>query len=387
MLNNKLASTVGVDEITVSAALFNGAYNPLPDGELIKVQATHFAAFIAPENPKLVREKSRATHFVCSGLKEAELVGKTREKAIRCGHSTVGKQRSSNHVITGNTAKLDFDGITKSELKEVMTKLTAEGIAYILYTTFSHGKKPNIRARLIVFFDRDLGPVEYKEAVLALSKLLLGKSLDPSEAYLHQQAAVYCAHPDRAHLAKRWVRLQGKCISADYLLSLVPASTLKTYTQLSTATHQVIPIDLDKLGDAFSWLDSNNYSEWVKVGNCLKALEPSLEAIEADLAFNLWILFSEEACDEKKARNEQSQYDPMVMFDQFNPSMTADAAMGALMNIAKRRCLEIAKAENLTTADNPTLSDKGFEAIKHLGEYHPKEIQKLIETSFCKEYV
>jgi len=393
MLNNKLASTVGMNEITVSATLFNGAYSPLPADELVKVRVTQFAEFIAPENPKLVREKSRAPHFVCSSLKEAELVGKTREKAIRCGQSTINKQRSSNHVTAGNTAKLDFDGITKPELKEAMAKLTGEGIAYVLYTTFSHGSKPNIRARLIVFFDRDLEPSEYKAAVLALSKLLLGKSLDPSEAYLHQQAAIYCAHPDRAHLAKRWVRLEGKCISADYLLRLVPASTLKTYTQSSLAISKVIPVDLDKIRDAFSWLNPNNYDEWKKVGMCLKALEPSLSALESEIgigpepALKLWLHFSEEACDEKKTRNEQSQYNPEVMFDQFKPSMIADAAMGALMNIAKRKCLEIARAENLTTADDPTLSAKGFEAIKHLRKYHPREIQLLIETSFCKEYV
>jgi hypothetical protein len=77
----------------------------------------------------------------------------------------------------------------------------------------------------------------------------------------------------------------------------------------------------------------------------------------------------------------------MVMFDQFKPSMTAEAAMGTLMGIAKKRSLEIAKAENLSTGDNPTLSVKGFEAIKHLRKYHPREIQSLIEISFSKEYV
>jgi len=387
MLNNKLASTVGVNEITVSATLFNGAFNTLPSKELNEVPFAEFLEHVVPELPQLVRDKSKATYFVGCVLREAELIGKTREKAIKDGRSTIGKQRSSNHVTAGKVVKLDLDGITEQELKALLAKLKALGLAYALYTTFSHADKPNIRARLLMVLDRDLPQQESKAAVLALSKELLGESLDESEALLSQQASIYCAYPDRAHLARRRVQLEGRCISADYLLSLVPASTLKAYTQPSIATHQVIPIDLNKLGDAFKWLDPNGYNEWMKVGHCLKALEPSLDAIEADLAFKLWIIFSEEASDEKKARNEQSQYDPMVIFDQFKPSMPADAAMGTLMGIAKKRSLEVARAENLATADDPTLSDKGSEAIKHLRTYHPREIQLLIETSFCKEYV
>lgn len=393
MPNNKLASTVEVNEITVSATFFNGAFNTLPSKELIQVSFAELMEHVVPVLPQLLEVKANATYFVPCELKESELVNKTREKAIKEGRPTSGKQRSSNHVTYGKVIKLDFDGVTRPELKAVTAILNAEKIAYALYTTHSHGNKPSIRARLLTVSDRDLSPTEFSRVGTALSNLLLGKSLDPSEAYLHQQASIYCAHPDRAHLARRRVQPEGKCISADYLLSLVPASTLTTYTQSSITTHQVIPINLDKLGNVFRWLDPNSYNEWVKVGQCLKALEPSLAAIEAEIgigpepALKLWLHFTEQAFDEKKARNEQSQYDPMVMFDQFKPSMTADAAMGTLMGIAKRRSLEIARAENLTTADDPTLSAKGFEAIKHLRKYHPREIQLLIETSFCKEYV
>jgi hypothetical protein len=387
MLNSKLASTLGVDQITVSATLFKGKLSTLPCKELVDISFVELMEHVVPQEPQLNTDKDRLTYFVGCALKEAELVGKTREKAHKEGRSTIGKQRSSNHVTAGKVVKLDLDGIMKPESKKLLAKLKALGLAYALYTTFSHGDKPNIRARLLMALDRNLSPQEYKAAVLALSKELLGQSLDESEALLSQQASIYCAHPDRAGNARRRVQIEGKCISADYLLTLVPASTLETYAQSSIATHQVIPIDLDKLGDAFRWLDPNSYNEWMKVGQCLKALEPSLDEIEADMAFKLWIIFSEEACDDKKARNELSQYNPEIMFDQFKPSMTADAAMGTLMGIAKRRSLEVAKAENLTTADDPTLSVKGFEAIKHLKKYHPREIQLLMEASFCKEYV
>jgi len=393
MLNNNLASTVRVNEVTVSVTLFKGKLSTLPFKELIGASFGELMEQVVPEQPQLNTDKDRLTYFVGCALKEAELVGKTREKAIKEGRPTSGKQRSANHVTAGKVVKLDFDGIEEATLKAVLAKLKALGLAYALYTTFSHGDKENIRARLILVLDRDLSPSEYPAAVLALSTLLLGKSLDPTEAYLYQQASGYCAHPTRKHLARRRVQLEGKCISADYLLSQVPARTAKTYSSESASSSKVTAIDIDKLKDTFRWLDSNSYAEWIKVGNCLKALEPSLTAIETAMdmgpepALKLWLYFSEDACDDKKARNEQSQYDPMVIFDQFKPSMTADAAMGTLMSIAKRHSLEVARAENLATGELSTLTPKGFEAFKHLKKYHPREIQSLIEISFCKEYV
>jgi len=393
MLNNNLASTVGVNEITVSVTLFRSKLSTLPCKELVDISFAELMKHIVSEQPQLNTDKDRLTYFVGCALKEAELVGKTREKAIKEGHSTSGKQRSANHVTAGKVVKLDLDSIIESQLKVVIDKLKALDLAYALYTTFSHGDKPNIRARLLMALDRDLSPHEYKAAVLALSRELLGQSLDESEALLSQQASIYCAHPARERLARRRVQLQGKCISSDYLLSQVPARTAKTYSPESASSSKVTAIDIDKLKDTFRWLDSNSYAEWIKVGNCLKALEPSLTAIETAMgmgpepALKLWLYFSEEACEDKKARNEQSQYDPMVIFDQFKPSMTADAAMGTLMGIAKKRSLEVARAENLATGELSTLTPKGFEAFKHLKKYHPREIQSLIEISFCKEYV
>jgi hypothetical protein len=373
--------------------LFKSKLSTLLFKELIGVSFSELMEQVVPKRPQLNNDKDRLTYFVGCALKEAELIGKTREKAIKEARPTIGKQRSANHVTAGKVVKLDLDSIIEPELKALIDKLKVLKLAYALHTTFSHGDKPNIRARLLMVLDRDLSPHEYKAAVLALSREFLGQSLDESEALLSQQASIYCAHPDREHLARRRVQLEGKCISADYLLCQVPARTVKTYSSASVSSSEVTAIDMDKLKDAFRWLDSNSYTEWIKVGNCLKALEPSLTAIEAVMgmgpepALKLWLYFSEKACDDKKARNEQSQYDPMVIFDQFKPSMAADAAMGTLMSIAKRRSIEVARAENLATGELSTLTLKGFEAIKHLKKYHPREIQSLIEISFCKEYV
>jgi hypothetical protein len=73
----------------------------------------------------------------------------------------------------------------------------------------------------------------------------------------------------------------------------------------------------------------------------------------------------------------------MVMFDNMKPTMTADAALGTLMSMAKKTTLQIAQREDLVSGE---LTESGFRAIKHLNRYHPRDIQLLIEQSNNKEF-
>jgi len=334
---------------------------------------------IAPEIPQISADKANLRYFICSGLRDAPLVSKTLEIAISRGLPTTGKQRSASHVIEGCLVKLDLDSISEPDLRVLLAKLKFLGLAYALYTTHSHGVKPGIRARLILFLDRSLPSLEYKSAVLALSKELLGKSLDESEALLSQQASVYCAHPDRKHLARRKVDLDGYCISADFLLSIATPITKQVYTQSIIGLGLFNDVDRQKVLSALDWIDADGYESWNKTCMCLKALESQL----GDDAFKLWLSFSEHATEEKKRLNDLSQYDPMVMFDNMKPTMTADAALGTLMSMAKKTTLQIAQREDLVSGE---LTESGFRAIKHLNRYHPRDIQLLIEQSNNKEF-
>jgi len=378
MLNEQIVSTLKAVDQKGSISVFEGSYKTRPAFTLDKYPMAELIKIAAPATPQIIADKANARHFVCSSLREAPLVGKTLEIALNKDLPTIGKQRSASHVIEGCVIKLDLDSISKPDLMALLAKLKLLGLAYALYTTHSHGVKPGIRARLILFLDRSLPPLAYKAAVLALAKELLGQSLDESEALLSQQASIYCAHPDRKHLARRKVDLDGYCISADYLLSIALPITKKVYGPSSVGIGLFSEADRKKVTNALHWINPNGYDSWNKAGMCLKALESQL----GDDAFTLWIHFSERATDDKKNRNDMSQYDPMVMFDRMNPLMTPDAALGALMSMAKKATLQIAKTEDLVTGE---LTEIGFKAVSHLNRYHRKDIERLIELSNNKE--
>ena len=378
MLNSQLVSTLKALDQKGSISVFEGFNKTRPSFTLDNYPIAELIKIVAPEIPQIKADKANVRYFVCSALRDAPLVGKTLEIALNRGWAVIGKQRSASHVIEGCVIKLDFDGIPEPELMQLLVKLKSLCLAFALYTTHSHGSKENIRARLIAFFDRNLPPLEYKTAVLALSKELLGKSLDESEALLSQQASVYCAHPDRKHLARRIVDLNGYCISADFLLSIAMPTTQKVYTQSIIGLGLFNDVDRQKVLSALDWIDADGYESWNKTCMCLKALEPQL----GDNAFKLWLSFSEHATEEKKRLNDLSQYDPMVMFDNMKPTMTADAALGTLMSMAKKTTLQIAQREDLVSGE---LTESGFRAIKHLNRYHPRDIQLLIEQSNNKE--
>ena len=379
MLNSKLVSTLKALDQRCSTSFFEGSFKTRPSIILEDYLIPEAINLIAPEIPQISADKANIRYFVCSGLRDAPLVSKTLEIAISRGLPTTGKQRSASHVIEGCLVKLDLDSISEPDLRVLLAKLKFLGLAYALYTTHSHGVKPGIRARLILFLDRSLPSLEYKSAVLALSKELLGKSLDESEALLSQQASVYCAHPDRKHLARRKVDLDGYCISADFLLSIATPITKQVYTQSIIGLGLFNDVDRQKVLSALDWIDADGYESWNKTCMCLKALESQL----GDDAFKLWLSFSEHATEEKKRLNDLSQYDPMVMFDNMKPTMTADAALGTLMSMAKKTTLQIAQREDLVSGE---LTESGFRAIKHLNRYHPRDIQLLIEQSNNKEF-
>lgn len=379
MLNSQLVGSLKALDQKGSISVFESFNKTRPSFILDNYPIAKLIKIVAPEIPQIKADKANVRYFVSSALRDAPLVSKTLEIAISRGWPTTGKQRSASHVIEGCVVKLDLDSISEPDLRVLLAKLKFLGLAYALYTTHSHGVKPGIRARLILFLDRNLPPLEYKPVVLALSKELLGKSLDESEALLSQQASVYCAHPDRKRLARRKVDLDGYCISADFLLSIAIPTTQKVYKQSIVGLGLFNDVDRQKVLSALDWIDPNGYESWNKTCMCLKALESQL----GDDAFKLWLSFSEHATEEKKRLNDLSQYDPMVMFDNMKPNMTADAALGTLMSMAKKTTLQIAHREDLVSGE---LTESGFRAIKHLNRYHPRDIQLLIEQGNNKEF-
>jgi len=354
-----------VTEGTGSISLFNGFYETRPFLMRVDISFAELVSLVAPEKPVVKPVKEYVKAFVCSELADAPLIGETLIKAKREGEPTIGKQRSASHVVSGSWIKFDLDGITQDELKDVKSKLNDKNLGYALYTTHSHGSKPNIRARVLLFLDKSLKPKDYQSATLAAAKWLLGKSLDKSDANLSQQQAVYCAHPERVQLSRRTAHLEGFCIDTDEILKDAPKQKTLSYNRKLLSTGVLLESEKERIRNALTWLDPDAYDSWVKVCACLKALEAKLgsEALE------IWIRFSNQAGEVNKQKNEMQQYDPEIMFDRMSPTMAPEAAIGTILGMAKEEVLNaLYKAEIKSTEDK--LFGEQLDAARYLNNYH-----------------
>lgn len=347
---------------------FTGQMHTIPIYEQRGQTAAALAGLLCPVEPFVTSDKTRAPYALPCKLKESLLVGKTLAKAKARGLPLIGLMRSASHVTEGRWIKLDLDGISKQNTRELIEKLESLGIGYLLYSTHSHGFKPRNRLRLVLFLDRELPTADYKRASQGAALWLLGASLDTSEGALHQLAGVYVCHPDRRHKVFRMVRINGDryCVSADALLALVP----KTKPKPSTYRLAPAPLGIGKLADALRWIDPNDTSTWMKTGMALKAQDGVLGAD----ALAHWLGFSDSADKSAKDLNDDPRYAPGEMWQNFAPVMSAEAGAGVIMSMARHSAGEAVK-KALSRGD---LGERGREAVNYLEQRHPRFLNSLL---------
>lgn len=363
-----MRSDMHLSEWRGDLTMYTGQFNTTPTHEERSVTAAALTGLICQVDPFTTTDKTRAPYALPCTLKEAMLVGKTLARAKARGLPLFGFMRSASHVTEGRWIKLDFDGIGKGEVREVIEKLDGLGIGYLLYSTHSHGAKPRNRLRLVIFLDRALPPAEYKRASHGAAVWLLGESLDTTEGRLHQLAGVYMCHPDRKAKAFRLVRIGTNryCVSADALLALVPEAAKSPAYR---SAHAPV-ISMGKIGEALRWIDPNDTQTWVQVGMALKALECELGTD----ALRHWVNFSESAGDAAKKNNDDDRYAPSVMWGSFTPSMPAEAAMGKLLALGRDGAAEAVK-DALAVGD---LGELGREAVIYLERRHVRYLESLL---------
>lgn len=347
---------------------FDGQFYTTPAYQKQGVTSAELAGLICPVNPFVTADKSRAPYALTCTLREALLVGKTLAKAKARGLPLFGFMRSASHVNRGTWLKLDLDGIGADDTRALVGTLNGLGIGYLLYSTHSHGAKPRNRLRLVIFLDRGLPPAEYKRASQGAALWLLDGSLDGSEAGLHQLAGCYMVHPDRLAKSFRLVDIgpDRYCVSADELLALVPELVRPAFRSTPAPV-----IANGKIGDALRWIDANDTGTWVQVGMALKALDGELGAGTLDH----WLAFSESADDDAKDQNDNDdRYNPLTMWNSFNPSMPTEAAMGRIMGLARDGAGE-ALTKSLASGE---LDKRGREAVVYLEQRHPRFINSLL---------
>jgi hypothetical protein len=373
-----LLSTLGTDVAIHDSAWLRNTYDPLPFKQECGLTADEIIQGRAPEaGPKLVRDKSNVPYFVVTRLKSAPFVAKTALKFP--GQS--GPQRSASHVVAGSWFAFDLDGLTGDQWSQILAGLDASGAKFCAYSSYSHGAegKPGVRCRVLMFVDRTLAPMEWKRTWGVVNKELFEGRVDKQTGHLAQQAGVWATHPDRADRAFR-VERDGALLSAKALLALAPAAPPRATAPSGRYKNSALSCGLAasaRVVAALAWLNPSDYETWLNVALALKA-GTLLGNLSDTAGRDLWLAFSARAGEDAKARNDDSRYDPTVLWDQLEPSAAPREALYAgLLGRARDAAVRVvndAIRQNRTT-------EQAMQAAEYLGRYHPALSQELFQEN------
>ncbi len=224
---NSSAQPLGIMPLaawTGSVTVLQGFTGTRPFHELEDGSWGEVTELLRPNKPAVLTDKKQGWFFLPCLLKEAPLVGRTLEAAVKAGGPITGKMRSRDHVTEASLLIMDVDGMSAADFGAARDKIESGGITYIAYTTFSHGsaEKPGVRARLVVPQDRPLGITDYSAAWHGFDEKYLGGAAgkaDASGANMYQQQGSWCCHPERIKEAEFWEYASGVA-SADVLIGI-----------------------------------------------------------------------------------------------------------------------------------------------------------------------
>lgn len=362
-----------------SITLFNGFFSTRPAEELLSVPWVLIAHAIAPAHGvAVVEEKERAPYFIGCALRDAPLTGKTRERATEHGQRLEGKQRSAAHVTASNILTFDLDGIAEEHLESVLTRIRAADLTALLFSTHSHGRidKPGIRARAVLPLDMALEQPEFERAWrgVALS-LFSGVDVDISSQRIHQQQGVWATAAARAALAFRH-DLRGGLVDANAAIAacpetpkraaLPPVFSFSTTPKSDTAA---------RIEEALPWSDAEETPAWIAAITAIKAASA---IFGADVGRDMAVRFSAQGSATAQAGNADARYNPVEFFDRVNPTMSADAGVGALCAAARDGAAKLLRAE---LQSGVALTARAISAAKYLARFHPRVFSELKEST------
>lgn len=366
-----IASTLHVSKWRGSIVVFEDLYSMQPSAVHENIRWHQAIETIAPQQPRLVQRKEQGRFFLTSKLCDAPLSGVTLERAKARGMPCVGKMRSSAHVVAGTMLKLDLDGVCEAALAKAIEMLDALQIAFILYTTYSHGLKSGIRARLLLPLDAATPAEDYRRITCGTSTTLFGNVLDPSEGLLHQLAGCAVAHPKRRNMAFRIFRLDGYCLHAKALLKDYQTKHPNAVCRQERAlkpTQILSAFERTRIQEALTWIDASDYQSWCRTGMMLKAAE------RGEYGLAMWLTFSGRATSEAKQREHESRYNPETMWDRFSPVVSANVAVASIL----ARAREATSAVVLADLGAGKLDARATAALEYLHKRH---------ATYCKQLV
>src|SRR5262249_41436053 len=109
--NKYLLPNIDLKTLPIPLVKFPALKHTRPEQEWTCVGVVEFATEVSPEPTPMIWYKKSVPYYIAGTLKTAELVGQTREQALREGQPSFGKQRSNAHIASlGPAFFLDHDG-------------------------------------------------------------------------------------------------------------------------------------------------------------------------------------------------------------------------------------------------------------------------------------
>lgn len=313
----------------------------------------------------VTRDKSRVLYTLPCPLNDAPFTGKTAIRMAKRGQHT-GKQRSAAHVTHARLLVFDFDGLSGTDAKQVLSALRDLGCQHLVYSSYSHGnpEKPGVRFRVVLGLDRLVDVREYTALWSALNKQVFDSLADPSSKHMYQQQGVWATNPVWADKAFKYVG-HGEPLVCDRW------HTGETVQKTSaTRATPYPPVGNSRISTALHWIDANDTGTWVQVGMALKALESQLGAD----TLGHWIEYSESAKGTAKQQNNDSRYNPVTMWESFTPAMPVDAAQGKIFALAR----DGAAAAVKEAIHKGELDTRARDAVSYLEQRHPRFLSSLL---------
>jgi Primase C terminal 2 (PriCT-2) len=338
-----LDRSVDIEALPIPIVRFPRLVGVVPEQESVCIGRTALLKEIAPEPAPVVERKDQVRYYIAGTLKEAELKNqKLREKRLKKGQSTVGKQRSGAHIDTlGPALLLDDDGDVFSR----EPALRALGAAAVIYSSYSFGfvkegaTELSRGGRVALFLNRVVSVLEYGPIWDAINHLLGGGF----DEHGRSSSLCYGRHARRSDQApfQRLV-IDGAALDANALLefgkSLRPARSGGVPKQPGNAVRKkalVEELERAKLMGAIRPPD--DYGEWIAGAAAFKrGLGGNAEA--AFQCFDAWSACSTKYAGSRVARDK---------FDEMTPDYEGTAAPLTLAMLhwrARRRAEAVIRA-------------------------------------------
>src|SRR5215831_5283987 len=339
---NYLNARVDLKTLSIPLIKFSGLKHTEPEQEFICTGLPELVAEIAPDPTPMIWYKKSVPYYIAGTLKAAEFVGQTRERALREGRATFGKQRSNSHIASlGPAILLDDDG----DVFAREPRLRALGAAAIIYSSHSYGfkkdgaTKPAKGGRVVSVLDRSVTPDEYRAARDGLEHLCGGGFDENASSISH----CYGRHVRRSKDAPyKRVIIDGAAFNADALIEL--GRSLRPQRQDDSPEARKTPqgheralaAELERIKLMGAVRPLNDYTEWMSsAGACKRAFSDDEEA-----AFTCFDTLS--ACSPPKIYKDADA--ARKKFDQVSLEYDGDkipVTLDILHARAKRRAIEV----------------------------------------------